>query len=90
MKTTDRRDRLTGEGAKWYDRAVWLRGRTLDVPSPERTLFQTHLDSVWNAVACYERGEEKTLDLDRLEAAFSALFERWPDVLGPEIPSDLR
>ncbi len=85
-----RRDRFTGEGVKWYDRAVWLRGRTLDIPANERTLFQTRLDRFWEVVVRYEKSEETGLDQAALERSFADLFERWPDALGETIPPELR
>jgi hypothetical protein len=74
---------------KWYDRAVWLRGRILQIPSNERTLFQTRLDRLWEAVECFEKGTEDTLDQAGLERSFAAFFDRWPDALGQEIPPEL-
>jgi len=89
ITTADRRDRFSGEGVKWYDRAVWLRGRILQIPSNERTLYQTRLDQFWVAVECFEHGTEAELDLAGLEKRFAAFFDRWPDALGQEIPPEL-
>jgi hypothetical protein len=84
MRTVSRRSGLAGEALRWYDRAEWLRGRTLDIPASERTAFQHDLDIIWRAV---ERGREGHLpagDAERMERIWHSFFERWPGVFGED------
>ena len=87
MQVPSRRERLTGEARRWYDRAEWVRGRTLDIPAPDRTAFQHALDELWSGVAALEAGREA--DIYRLERVFRSLFDRWPGPLGAEPPQGL-
>jgi len=84
MQVPTRRDGLSGEARRWYDRADWLRGRTLDIPAPDRTAFQHALDELWTAVTALE--EDHGVDSARLERVFRSLFERWPGPLGSSPP----
>jgi hypothetical protein len=87
MSVPTRRERLTGEAVTWYDRADWLRGKTLQVPANDRSAFQKSLDELWNAVADFENGKEAEPDRERLDRVFRSFFERWPDCLGKEPPA---
>ena len=89
MHTVSRRDRLEGEAARWYDRAAWLRGRTLNIPAGERTAFQHGLDEIWRAVEHLDQGGAGQVDAARLERVYRSLFIRWPEVLGTEPPAEL-
>ena len=90
MHTTTRRDRLTGEAVKWYERATWLQGKALQIPADERTAFQQDLDELWEAVDSYEKGVDTPVDTTRLEKLFGSFFVRWPTRLGKESPPLLR
>lgn len=90
MDVPGRRDFLTPDAVKWYDRAVWLQGMTLDVPANERTAYQHNIDELWNAVDLFERGEEESLNIPRLQKIFMLAVERWSSYLGEEIPPELR
>ncbi len=90
MDVPTRRDRLSGEGVKWYDRASWLAGKTLQIPAHERTVYQKDLDEMWGAVTLFEEGRDGSVDTARIERIFTSAFERWPDHLGGEIPSEIR
>jgi hypothetical protein len=87
MQVPTRRDGLSGEARRWYNRADWLRGRTLDIPPPDRTAFQHALDELWTAVAALE--EKRGVDGDRLERLFRSCFVRWPGPLGSSPPEGL-
>lgn len=89
MRVPTRRDALSGEGLLWYDRAAWLRGKTLQIPPSQRTAFQHGLDEIWDAVERFERGEETALDGERLEQIFASFFRRWPEVVGAEPPAEI-
>lgn len=90
MDIPTRRDQLSGQGVKWFDRASWLAGRTLQIPAPERTVYQKDLDELWAAVALFEQGEDGSVDTARIERIFTSAFERWSEYLGEEIPSGIR
>jgi hypothetical protein len=90
MDVPTRRDQLSGEGVKWYDRASWLAGKTLQIPARERTVYQKDLDELWGAVTLFEEGRDGTVDTARIERIFTSAFERWSDYLGEEIPSEIR
>lgn len=91
MHVTSRRDQLTGEAARWYDRAAWLAGKTLQIPAEERTAYQHDLDELWNAVELFERGGKEAVDTSRIERIFTSAFERWGSYLGTtEAPQELR
>ena len=90
MDVPTRRDHLSGEGVKWFDRASWLAGKTLQIPAPERTVYQKDLDELWAAVALFEAGRDGSVDTNRIERIFTSAFQRWSDYLGDEIPSEIR
>jgi hypothetical protein len=81
MHTVRRRDLLDGEAGLWYDRAAWLRGRTLNIPASERTAFQHQLDTLWQAVDQFSGPDSPPPDVDRLERIYRSFFERWPEAL---------
>jgi hypothetical protein len=87
MQVPSGRDGLTGEARRWYDRAEWARGRTLDIPPRDRTAFQHAMDELWAGVAVLKSGGE--VDTDRLERVFRSLFARWPEPLGSAPPKEL-
>lgn len=90
MHAAVRRDRLTGEAAKWFDRATWLQGRALQIPSSERTAYQQDLDELWEAVGLMEKGKGTSVDTSRLQILFGSFFKRWPSELGDESPHELK
>jgi len=85
-----RRDSLTGEAVKWFDRATWLQGRVLQIAASERTAYQQDLDELWEAVDLMEKGEGVSVDTGRLQRLFGSFFVRWPSELGEESPRELR
>ncbi len=87
MQVPTRRDGFSGQARIWFDRADWLRGRTLDIPAPDRTAFQHALDELWTAVTVLE--EERGVDGARLERIFRSFFVRWPGPLGSSPPEGL-
>jgi hypothetical protein len=89
MSVPTRRDGLTGEAAIWYDRADWLRGKTLQVPAEDRSAFQQSLDELWSAVEAFENGTGAEPDRKRLDRVFRSFFDRWPDALGKEPPAGI-
>ena len=90
MDVPTRRDQLSGEGVKWFDRASWLAGMTLQIPAAERTVFQKDLDELWDAVALFEAGRDGSVNTARIEQIFTSAFDRWSDQLGSEIPPEIR
>ena len=86
MRTVSRRSTLSGEAARWFDRAERLRGCTLNIPANERTAFQHALDSLWEAVDHYSTPGSPSPDPDRLERIYRSFFERWPETFGSEPP----
>lgn len=89
MNVPTRRDGLTGEAAAWYDRADWLRGKTLQVPPSDRSAFQRSLDELWSAVEDFEDKKEVEPDRERLDRVFRSFFQQWPDCLGKEPPAEI-
>lgn len=90
MDAAARRDRLTGEAVKWYDRAVWLQGKVLKIPANQRTLFQQDIDQLWVALDSFEKGEAASVDTKLLQQLYDSFFTRWSAELGEESPLDLR
>ena len=90
IEAVERRDRLTGEAVKWYDRAVWLQGKTLQIPASQRTLFQQDLDDIWRAIDSYEKGETGGVNTTLLQRLYDSFFTRWPSCFGEENPVELR
>jgi hypothetical protein len=90
MEAASRRDRLTGEAVKWYDRAVWLQGKVLQVPASQRTAYQQDLDDLWGAIGSFEKGDAAAVDTARIQRLYDSFFKRWPSELGEESPLDLR
>jgi len=90
MDVPTRRDQLSGEGVKWFDRASYLAGRTLQIPAAERTVYQKDLDELWAAVDLYEDGRDGSVDTARIDRIFTGAFKRWSEYLGEEIPSGIR
>ncbi len=79
------RDVLEGEALVWYERAVRLRGRTLNVRPHERTAYQRGLDEIWEGVRAMARGEDA--DTDRLERIHRRIEERWAYALEDAPPA---
>lgn len=85
MDVPTMRDVLEGEALEWYERALWLRGRTLNVRPHERTSFQRSLDEIWEGVRALAAGEEA--NTARLERIFQRIEQQWAYALD-EAPPD--
>ena len=90
IEAVERRDRLTGESVKWYDRAIWLQGKALQIPASQRTVYQQDLDDMWRAIDSFEKGEAGSVDTTLLHRLYDSFFTRWPSRLGDENPVELR
>ncbi len=90
IEAVERRDGLTGEAVKWYDRAVWLQGKALQIPASQRTVYQQDLDDIWRAVDSFEKGEAGGVNTSHLQRLYDSFFTRWPSCFGEENPVELR